>query len=296
MCKIQIVQSYVQFSSSANADNNVSRRLPQRAAHRTKSSPRHTLPGPPRHSVSANGPGPRIYVGPPPQIDAQADEGQRRKRPQRRPTRLLARGPPPPPGHAPLRRQNIQAVACLARGPRTSATRRIPLCHQDATPPPPRCSACPRTMRRPAVYRQQKRKRTAWLRTVGGGGWSDSHGPDLRRAGARRAGERSNSFKRRLGFCGAQKEYLTRAASPPFIHRTRHFGKPAVQQCRLRQRSHQKPPRNHFERGQRLHHLATPSAPDDSVELVPRRENVVAKAKTPPFARCLRRSHRTRGG
>jgi hypothetical protein len=46
--------------------------------------------------------------------------------------------------------------------------------------------------------------------------------------------------------------------------------------------------RNHFERGQRLHHLATSSAPDDLVELVPRRANVGAKAKTPPFARCLR--------
>jgi hypothetical protein len=153
------------------------------------------------------------------------------------------------PGHAPLRRQNIQAVACLARGPRTSATRRIPLCHQDATPPPPRCSACPRTMRRSAVYRQQKRKRTAWLRTVGGGGRSASHRPDLRRARAKRAGERSNGFKSRLGFCGTQKEYLTRAALPPFIHRTRRFGKPAVQQCRVRQRSHQKPPRNHFSEG-----------------------------------------------
>jgi hypothetical protein len=46
-----------------------------------------------------------------------------------------------------------------------------------------------------------------------------------------------------------------------------------------------KTPRNHFERGQRLHHLATPSAPDDLVELVPRRANVGAKAKTLPFAR-----------
>jgi hypothetical protein len=64
----------------------------------------------------------QIYAGPPPRIDAQADEGQRRKRPRRRPTRLLARGPPPPPRHAPLRRQNIQAIACLARGPRTSTT------------------------------------------------------------------------------------------------------------------------------------------------------------------------------
>jgi hypothetical protein len=136
----------------------------------------------------------------------------------------------------------------------------------------------------------------AWLRTVGGGGRSASHGPDLRRAGARRAGERSNGFKRRLGFCGAQKEYLTRAAPPLFIHRTRRLGKPAVQQCRVRQRSHQKPPRNHFERGQRLHHLATPSPPDDLVELVPRRANVGAKAKTTPFARCLRQSHRTNGG
>jgi hypothetical protein len=66
---------------------------------------------------------------------------------------------------------------------------------------------------------------------------------------------------------------------------TRRFGKPAVQQYYVRQRSHQKPPRNHFERGQRLHHLATSSAPDDLVELVPWRANVGAKAKTLPFAR-----------
>jgi hypothetical protein len=76
----------------------------------------------------------------------------------------------------------------------------------------------------------------------------------------------------------------------------RRFGKPAVQQCRVRQRSHQKPLQNHFERGQRLHHLATSSAPDDLVELVPRRANVGAKAKTLPFARCLHRSRRTNGG
>jgi hypothetical protein len=72
--------------------------------------------------------------------------------------------------------------------------------------------------------------------------------------------------------------------TPFFIHRTRRFGKPTVQQCRVHQRSHQKPPRNHFERGQRLHHLATSSAPDDLVELVPRRANVGAKAKTLPSA------------
>jgi hypothetical protein len=49
----------------------------------------------------------------------------------------------------------------------------------------------------------------------------------------------------------------------------------------------QKPPRDHFERGQHLHHLATSSAPDDLVERVPRRANVGAKANTLPFARCL---------
>jgi hypothetical protein len=37
-----------------------------------------------------------------------------------------------------------------------------------------------------------------------------------------------------------------------------------------------------------LHHLATSSAPDDSVELIPRRANVGAKAKTLPFAPGLR--------
>jgi hypothetical protein len=55
------------------------------------------------------------------------------------------------------------------------------------------------------------------------------------------------------------------------------------------------PPRNHFERGKRLRHLATSSAPDDLVELVPRRANVGGKAKTPPFARCLRRSRWSNG-
>jgi hypothetical protein len=70
----------------------------------------------------------------------------------------------------------------------------------------------------------------------------------------------------------------------PFIHRTWRFGKPAVQHCCVRQRSHNKPPRNHFERGQRLHHLATSSTLDDLLELVPQRANVGAKAKTLPFA------------
>ena len=82
---------------------------------------------------------------------------------------------------------------------------------------------------------------------------------------------------------------------PPFIQRARRFAKPAVQQYGVNQRSCQKPPRNHFQRGQRLRHLATSSAPDDLVELVPRRANVGAKAKTPPFARCLRRNRWTNG-
>jgi hypothetical protein len=90
-------------------------------------------------------------------------------------------------------------------------------------------------------------------------------------------------------------KFKTRHPPPPFIHRARRFGKPAVQQYGVNQRSCQKPPRNHFERGQRLRHLATSSTPDDLVKLVPRRANVGAKAKTPPFARCLRRNRRTNG-
>jgi hypothetical protein len=90
-------------------------------------------------------------------------------------------------------------------------------------------------------------------------------------------------------------KFKTRRPPPPFVHRARRFGKHAVQQYGVNQRSCQKPPRNHFERGQRLRHLATSSAPDDLVELVPRRANVGAKAKTPPFARCLRRNRWTNG-
>jgi hypothetical protein len=90
-------------------------------------------------------------------------------------------------------------------------------------------------------------------------------------------------------------KFKTRRPLPPFIHRARRFGKPAVQQYGVNQRPCQKPPRNHFERGQRLRHLATSSAPDDLVELVPRRANVGAKAKTPPFARGLRRSRWSNG-
>jgi hypothetical protein len=90
-------------------------------------------------------------------------------------------------------------------------------------------------------------------------------------------------------------KFKTRRPPPPFIHRARRFRKPAVQQYGVNQRSCQKPPRNHFERGQRLHHLATSSAPDDLVELVPRRANVGVKAKTLPFARGLRRGRWSNG-
>jgi hypothetical protein len=99
---------------------------------------------------------------------------------------------------------------------------------------------------------------------------------------SRRAGKWFQKFR----VVQRTKRYETaRATSPLFIHTTRRFGKHAVQQCHIHQRSHQKTPRDHFERGQRLHHLATSLAPDDSVELVARRANVGAKAKTLPFAR-----------
>jgi hypothetical protein len=110
--------------------------------------------------------------------------------------------------------------------------------------------------------------------------WARS--PTSRSKEGRRAGERFQKEARVLQ--RAERVPDPRRPTPPFINRMRRFGKPAVQQYRVRQRSHQKPPRNHFERGQRLHHLATSSAPDDLVELVPRRENVGAKAKTLPFA------------
>jgi hypothetical protein len=90
-------------------------------------------------------------------------------------------------------------------------------------------------------------------------------------------------------------KFKKRRPPPLFMHRARRFAKPAVQQYGVNLRSCQKPPRNHFERWQRLRHLATSSAPDDFVELVPRRANVGAKANTPPFARGLRCRRRSNG-
>jgi hypothetical protein len=118
--------------------------------------------------------------------------------------------------------------------------------------------------------------------------------PTNRSKEGRRASEQFESEAR--VFAARRKvNFNPRRPRPLYIHRARRFGKPAIQQYGVNQRSCQKPLRNHFERGQRLHHLATSSAPDDLVELVPRRANVGAKAKTPPFARCLRQPRCTNG-
>jgi hypothetical protein len=110
----------------------------------------------------------------------------------------------------------------------------------------------------------------------------------------RRASEQFES-EARVFAVHRKVNFNPRRPRPLYIHRARRFGKPAIQQCGVNQWSCQKPPWNHFERGQRLHHPATSSAPDDLVELVPRRANVGAKAKTPPFARCLRQPRCTNG-
>jgi hypothetical protein len=118
--------------------------------------------------------------------------------------------------------------------------------------------------------------------------------PTNRSKEGRRASEQFESDARVFAV-RRKANFNPRRPCPLYIHRARRFEKPAIQQCGVNQRSCQKPPRNHFERGQRLHHLATSSAPDDLVELVPRRANVGAKAKTPPFARCLRQTRCTNG-
>jgi hypothetical protein len=118
--------------------------------------------------------------------------------------------------------------------------------------------------------------------------------PTNRSKEGRRASEQFES-EVRVFAVRRKVNFNPRRPRPLYIHRARRFGKLAIQQCGVNQRSCQKPPRNHFERGQRLHHLATSSAPDDLVELVPRRANVGAKAKTLPFARCLRQPRCTNG-
>jgi hypothetical protein len=117
--------------------------------------------------------------------------------------------------------------------------------------------------------------------------------PTSRSKEGRQAGERFQKEARVL----RRAERVPDPRRPtPFYTQDATLRETAVQQYCVHQRSHQKPLRNHFERGQRLHHLATSSAPDDLVELVPRRANVGAKAKTLPFARSLRQSRCTNGG
>jgi hypothetical protein len=135
-----------------------------------------------------------------------------------------------------------------------------------------------------ATYRQRRRAVC----------FTRARSPTSRSKEGRRASERFEKEVRVFTARGKVK-FNPHRPPPPFIHRARRFGKPAIQQCGVNQRSCQKPPWNHFERGQRLHHLATSSAPDDLVELVPRRANVGAKAKTLPSARCLRQSRCTNG-
>jgi hypothetical protein len=123
--------------------------------------------------------------------------------------------------------------------------------------------------------------------------------PTSRSKEDRRADEQFQKEARVLRHAESAPEPLCPALL--FIHGTRRFRKPAVQQYRVRQRSHQKTPRNHFERGQRLHHLATSSAPDDSVKLVPlgqmlgRRRIRYPSLQPSSFSLRLRRKKNRRG-
>jgi hypothetical protein len=114
--------------------------------------------------------------------------------------------------------------------------------------------------------------------------WASS--PTNRSKEGRRASEQ---FERQARVFAACRNVRAAPAPAPFIYTGRDAsGSPQSNSAASINDHVKNPPRNHFERGQRLHHLATPSAPDDLVELVPRRANVGAKARTPPFARCLR--------
>jgi hypothetical protein len=226
-----------------------------------------------------------------------ADEGQQRKKPRTQPTRLLARGPPPSLGHLPLRRRNNQAVACLARGP--GHLRHAEL-HYVTDAQLLRRHIAQRLLGRRVGWRcsgsRRARGRHHYVPSAAAGGLLHTGQiSDEQEQGGQTSSKRFEKAVRVFAEHGKIK-FKTRRPLPPFIHRARRFGKPAIEQYGVNQRSCQKPPRNHFERGQLLHHLAMSSAPDDLVELVPRRANVGAKAKTPPFARCLRRPRCTNGG
>jgi hypothetical protein len=66
--------------------------------------------------------------------------------------------------------------------------------------------------------------------------------PTSRSKEGKRADERFQKEARVL--CRAESAPEPRRPALLFIHGTRRFGKPAVQQYHVRQRSHQKPPRN----------------------------------------------------
>jgi hypothetical protein len=73
------------------------------------------------------------------------------------------------PGTRPTPLPKYPNAAYPARGLRKSAKRRTPQYHPDVALPPPHCSRYLRTTLRPSVWSQQTRKKTTWLRTVGGG-------------------------------------------------------------------------------------------------------------------------------
>jgi hypothetical protein len=121
---------------------------------------------------------------------------------------------------------------------------------------------------------------------VGGGVRFACRGPDFRSARARRTGER---FEKVWVSTAQARVRNSPSHTLPFYKQgvaLRETHSPTV--TRQSTVTFQKPPWDHFERGHRLHHLATSSAPDDLVELVPRRANVGAKANTLSFAQSLR--------
>jgi hypothetical protein len=146
---------------------------------------------------------------------SRADEGQRRKKPRRQPTRLPARGPPLPPGHVPPCRQNTQAVACLAHGPRTSATRRTPLCRWCATPPPPHCSDIHDA---PAgsvsAVEEEEDGMTTYRRRRRAVCFTRARSPTSKSKEGRRA---ASGLRRKLGFSRSAERYSSKRAAPaPF--------------------------------------------------------------------------------
>jgi hypothetical protein len=71
---------------------------------------------------------------------------------------------------------------------------------------------------------------------------------DEQEQGGQTSSERFEKAIRVFAVRGKLKSKM-RCPPPPFIHRARRFRKPAIQQYGVKQRSCQKPPRNHFKRG-----------------------------------------------